>query len=140
MEYINFARIDGLYTEHQRRIAAVISDIFPTVRLIRMEPGHPSFDPERPFALVDEPNMSTPYHIRNLYESEIDARLVAWLLDNNTHDPNSKVNKLHLLEMAEAAINAKKEEEWRAERKDVLKSAMKSHKSTWSHDGKTLRK
>lgn len=140
MEYINFARIDGLYTEHQRRIAAVISDIFPTVRLIRMEPGHPSFDPERPFALVDEPNLSTPYHIRNLYESEIDSRLVAWLLDNNTHDPNSKVNKLHLLEMAEAAINAKKEEEWRAERKDVLKSAMKSHKSTWSHDGKTLRK
>lgn len=140
MEYINFARIDGLYTEHQRRIAAVIADIFPTVRLIRMEPGHPSFDPERPFALVDEPNMSTPYHIRNLYESEIDARLVAWLLDNNTHDPNSKVNKIHLLEMAEAAINAKREEEWRAERKDVLKSAMKSHKSTWSHDGKTLRK
>jgi hypothetical protein len=140
MEVINFARIDGLYSEHQRRIAAVISDIFPTVRLLRMEPGHPSFDPERPFALVDEPNLSTPYHIRNLYESEIDSRLVAWLLDNNTHDPNSKVNKLHLLEMAEAAINAKKEEEWRAERKDVLKSAMKSHKSTWSHDGKTLRK
>jgi hypothetical protein len=42
--------------------------------------------------------------------------------------------------MAEAAINAKREEDWRAEKKDILKSAMSSHKSTWSHDGKTLRK
>ncbi len=140
MDVINFARIDGLYTEHQRRVAAVIRDVFPTVRLIRMEPGHPSFDPERPFALVDEPNMTAPYHIRNLAESEIDARLLAWLVENNMHDPNSKVNKLHLLEMAEAALAAKREEEWRAERKDILKSAMKSHKSSWSHDGKTLRK
>lgn len=140
MDVINFARIDGLYSEHQRRVAAVIRDIFPSVRLIRMEPGHPSFDPERPFALVDEPPMTTPYHIRNLAESEIDARLVAWLVENNMHDPNSKVNKLHLLEMAEATLAAKREEEWRAERKDILKSAMKSHKSSWSHDGKTIRK
>ena len=140
MDVINFARIDGLYTDYQRRIAAVIRDVFPTVRLIRMEPGHPSFDPERPFALVDEPNMTAPYHIRNVAESEIDARLLAWLLENNMHDPNSKANKLQLLEMAEAALNAKREEEWRAERKDILKSAMKSHKSTWSHNGQTLRK
>lgn len=140
MDVINFARIDGLYTEHQRRVARVIADVFPTVRLIRMEPGHPSFDSERPFALVDEPNMSTPYHIRNLAESEIDARLLAWLLENNMHDPNSKANRLQLLEMAEAALDAKREEEWRAERKDILKSAMKSNKHTWSHDGKTLRK
>jgi hypothetical protein len=140
MEVINFARIDGLYSDHQRRVAAVISDVFPTVRLLRMEPGHPAFDPERPFALVDEPNLGTPYHIRNLHESEIDSRILAWLLENNTHDPNSKVNKIQLLEMAEAALNAKREEEWRAERKDILKSAMKSHKNSWSHDGKTLRK
>lgn len=140
MDVINFARIDGLYTEHQRRVARVITDVFPTVRLIRMEPGHPSFDPERPFALVDEPNMSAPYHIRNVAESEIDARLLAWLLENNMHDPNSKANRLQLLEMAEAALDAKREEEWRAERKDILKSAMKSNKHTWSHDGKTLRK
>jgi hypothetical protein len=105
-----------------------------------MEPGHPSFDPERPFALVDEPPMTAPYHIRNLAESEIDARLLAWLLENNMHDPNSKVNKLHLLEMAEAALVAKREEEWRLERKDILKSAIKSNKSTWTHDGQTLRK
>jgi hypothetical protein len=139
---INFAQIDGLYTDQQRRVAAVIKDVFPTVRLIRMEPGHPQFNPEMPFALIDEPNFpgAQPYLITNIHEAEIDHRLVARLIENNMHDPNSKVNKLQLLEMAHAALEAKREEEWRAERKDILKSAVKSKKHTWSHDGKTLRK
>lgn len=140
MEYISFNRIDGLYTDHQRRVAQVINDIYPSVRLIRMEPGHPSFDPQRPFALVDEPPLTPPYHIMNLAESEIDHRLIARLAENDMHNSNSTVSKLQLLEMANQLLNAKKEEEWAAERRDVLKSAMKSHKSTWSHDGKTLRK
>ncbi len=137
---INFGRIDGLYTEEQRRVARVISDLFPTGRLIRMEPGHPSFDPQRPFALVDEPNLAPPYHIRNLAESEIDARLVAWLAQNNMHDPNSQVNKLQLLEMSNALLRAKEEQEYLEERKDLMKSAMASKKHTWTHNGKTLRK
>lgn len=137
---INFARIDGLYTEDQRRVARVTADLFPTVRLIRMEPRHPSFDPEKPFALVDEPNLAPPYHIRNLAESEIDARLVAWLAENNTHDPNSKVNRLQLLEMANALLRAKEEQEYLEERKDIMKSAMATKKHAWTHNGKTIRK
>lgn len=137
---INFAQLDGLYSDQQRRVAAVIKDIFPTVRLLRMEPGHPQFNPEMPFALVDEPLIGTPYLITNIHEAEIDHRLVARLIENNTHDPDSKVNKLQLLEMAHKALEAKREEEWRAEKKDILKSAMKSKKHTWTHDGQTLRK
>lgn len=140
MNFINFAQIDGLYNDQQRRVAAVIKDVFPTVRLIRMESGHPQFNPEMPFALIDEPALQPPYLITNLHEAEIDHRLLARLLENNMHDPNSKVNKIQLLEMAYAALEAKREEEWRAEKKDIMKSALKSHKSTWTHDGKTLRK
>jgi hypothetical protein len=140
MSVINFARIDGLYTEEQRRVARVIRDMFPTVRLIRMESGHPAFDPQQPFALVDEPNLTQPYHIRNLAESEIDARLIAWLAENNMHDPNSKVNRLQLLEMSNALLRAKEEEEYLAERKDIMKSAMASKKHSWTHNGKTIRK
>ena len=140
MEVINFARIDGLHSDYHRRVAATIADVFPTVRLLRMEPGHPAFDPERPYALVDEPNLTMPYHIRNVAESEIDHRLLAWLLENNSHDPNSKVNKIQLLEMAHAALEAKREEEYRAEKKDLMKSIMKSKKHEYRHDGKVLRK
>lgn len=105
-----------------------------------MEPGHPSFDPNRQFALVDEPDMAPPYHIRNLAESEIDHRLVAWLADNNMRDGESAVNKLHLLEMSHALLKAKEEAEWHAEKADIMKSAMTSKKHSWTHDGKTLRK
>nr|DAL22173.1 MAG TPA_asm: hypothetical protein [Caudoviricetes sp.] len=140
MEYIEFDKIDGLYTDYQRRVAAVIKDIFPTVRLIRMNGLDPRFNVNEPFALVDEPHLLPSYVIRTLPESEIDHRLVAWLVDNNQADPNSKVNKLDILEMAHRAVEAKRELEWMEERRDVMKSIMKSKKNVYKHDGKVLRK
>jgi len=140
MPYIEFDKIDGLYTDQQRRVASVIRDIFPTVRLLKLDSLHPAFNPEQPFALVDEPNLLPPYLIRTLRESEIDHRLVAWLVDNNMNDPESKVNKLDILEMAHRAVEAKREVEWMEERRDVMTSIMKSKKNTYKHDGKVLRK
>jgi len=141
---IEFDKIDGLYSSSHRRIAEIINDVFPSVRLMRLDALHPSFDPQRPFALVDEPKLIgrdlPSYVIRTVRESEIDARLLAELLENNTHDPNSTVNRLELLGMAEAAIKAKAEVEWMEERRDVMKSIMKSNKNTYKHDGHTLRK
>lgn len=84
--------------------------------------------------------MLAPYHIRNLAESEIDHRLVAWLAENNMHDPDSQANKLQLLEMSHALLKAKEEAEWHAEKADIMKSAMTTKKHTWTHNGKTLRK
>lgn len=139
-DYITFDRIDGLYHEYQRRVAAVIRDLYPNVRLLRLEPGHPSFNPERPYALVDEPNLAVPYVIRTLAESEIDARLIAWLVDNDTHKTGSKANSLFILEMAEKALNQKRELEYLEEKKDMMKSVMKSKKHEYRHDGKVLRK
>jgi hypothetical protein len=140
MSYIEFDRIDGLYSGEHRRVAEIISDLFPTVRLIRVDSLHPAYNPEQPFALVDEPHMLPPYVIRYMRESEVDARLVAWLVDNNMHDKDSKVNKLRVLEMAEAAMKAKRELEWMEEKKDMMKSVMGSKKNEYRHNGKVLRK
>ena len=137
---IEFDKIDGLYSGHQRRIAEVIRDIFPTVRLIRLDSTHPSFNPQQPFALVDEPDFMPAYVIKTLREEQIDSRLIAELMENNTHDPNSTISRLQLLEMADAALKAKQEVEWMEERRDVMKSMMKSTKSTYTHNGKVLRK
>ena len=140
MSYVEFDKIDGLYSGTHRRVAEVIQDLFPTVRLIRIDSLHPAYNPEQPFALVDEPHMLPPYVIRYVPESEIDHRLVAWLIDNNIHDKDSKVNKLKILEMAEAAMKAKRELEWMEEKKDMMKSVMSSNKNTYRHNGKVLRK
>jgi hypothetical protein len=138
MSYIEFDKIDGLYSTDHRRVAEVISDLFPTVRLIRVDSLHPAYNPEMPFALVDEPHMLPPYVIRYMRESEVDQRLVAWLVENNMHDANSKVNRLKILEMAEAAMKAKRELEWMGEKKDMMKSIMKSKKHEYRHNGKVL--
>jgi hypothetical protein len=140
MSYIEFDKIDGLYSTDHRRVAEIISDLFPTVRLIRVDSLHPAYNPEQPFALIDEPHLLPPYVIRYIRESEVDARLVAWLVDNNMHDKNSQVNKLKILEMAEAAMKAKRELEWMEEKKDMMKSVMSSRKNEYRHDGKVLRK
>jgi hypothetical protein len=108
--------------------------------LIRLDSLHPAFTPEQPYALIDEPHLMPSYVIRSLPESEIDHRLVAWLVDNNNADPNSKVHRLDILEMANKAVEAKREVEWMEERKDVMKSIMKSKQNTYTHDGHTLRK
>lgn len=140
MDYIDFSRIDGLSTDFQRTISRVIKDLFPTVRLVKLDGVYPGFNPKTPYALIDEPHLLPPYVIRTMAESEVDERLVAWLIDNNTNDPNSKANRLHLLEMATAAVNAKHELELMEERKDMMKSMMGSKKHYYKHDGKVLRK
>jgi hypothetical protein len=140
MSYIEFDKIDGLYSTDHRRVAEVIRDLFPTVRLIKVDSLHPGYSPEMPFALVDEPHMLPPYVIRYMRESEVDQRLIAWLVENNMQDANSKVNRFRILEMAEAAIKAKRELEWMEEKKDMMKSVMSSRKNEYRHDGKVLRK
>lgn len=137
---IEFDKIDGLYSDFHRRIAAVIKDIYPTVRLIKLDPLHPSFSPERQYALIDEPRMAPSYVIKTLKESEIDERLIAFLVENNMADPNSKVNRMAILEMAQKAVEAKREIEWLEERKDVMKSILKSKKHEYRHNGKVLKR
>lgn len=141
---IEFDKIDGLYSENHRRIAEVIRDLYPNVRLLRLDPLHPDFNPERPYALVDEPRLigrALPsYTIRTLRESEIDARLIAELVENDMHRSGSKVNRLGILEMAQKAVEAKREIEWMEERRDVMRSIMKSKKHEYRHDGKVLKR
>ena len=141
-EYLDFSRIGGLYDSEHRRIAQVISDVFPNVHLVRMDPSMDGFNPERPYGLFDQPvNLNLPHYlIRTVAESEIDHRLLAELIRNNNHDPNSEVSKIQYLEMAYKLTEAKREAEILAEKKDMMKSMMASKKHTYRHNGQTLRK
>lgn len=140
MEILDFSRIDGLTHEYQRRVAKVIKDMYPTVRLLKLVPGHPSFNPEKPYALVDEPELLPPYVIKTLHESQIDARLIAELAMGDNQNPDSIANKWEILAQAEQALQMKAELEYYEERKDLLKSMVKSKKHEYKHDGQILRK
>lgn len=141
-DYIDFSRIGGLYNADHQRIAQVISDVFPNVHLIKMDPNMEGFNPERPYGLYDRPidlNLH-PYLIRTVGESEIDHRLLAELLRNNMYDADAEVNKIQLLEMAYALTEAKREAEVFAEKKDMMKSMFSSKQHTYRHNGQVLRK
>lgn len=140
MELLDFSRIDGLTHEYQRRVAKVIKDMYPTVRLLKLVPGHPAFNPEKPYALVDEPELLPSYVIKTLHESQIDARLIAELAMGDSQNADSTANKWEILEQAEKALQMKAELEYLEERKDLLKSMVKSNKHEYKHDGHTLRK
>lgn len=140
MEIMDFSRIDGLHHEYQRRVAKVIKDMYPSVRLLKLEPGHPAFNPDKPYALVDEPELLPPYVIKTLNESQIDARLIAELAMGDNQNPDSVANKWDILAQAEQAIQMKSELEYYEERKDLLKSMVKSNKHEYKHDGQILRK
>jgi len=140
MEIMDFSRIDGLHLEYQRRVAKVIKDMYPTIRLLKLEPGHPAFNPDKPYALVDEPELLPPYVIKTLNESQIDARLVAELAMGDNQNPDAIANKWDILAQAEQAIQMKSELEYYEERKDLLKSMVKSNKHEYKHDGQILRK
>lgn len=139
-EYIMFNRIDGLHTDHQRRIAQVIRDYDPQLRLMLLEGTHPNYQPEKPFAVVCEPPLMTPYVVFNAAESEIDHRLLARIIEGDLAKSGSTANRLELLEMAEKVTKAKAEADWEEERKDLLRSMLKSGKHEYRHGGKTLRK
>jgi hypothetical protein len=139
MEILDFSRIDGLTHEYQRRVAKVIKDMYPTVRLLKLVPGHPDFNPEKPYALVDEPELLPPYVIKTLHESQIDARLVAELAMGDSLN-NDQIDKWDVLAKAQEALDMKAELEYYDERKDLLKSMVKSNKHEYKHDGQILRK
>ncbi len=140
MSYIDFSRIDGLTSDLQRRVAQVIREIFPEVRLVRLESLHPSFNEKKPYALIHEPNLLPAYVISTFAESEVDERLIAWIVENNMQDPNSKASRLKILEMANKALNAKHELELMEEKRDMMKSMMASKKHEYRHGGKVLKK
>ncbi|MFM5968607.1 MAG: hypothetical protein ACKOQ8_06185 [Micrococcales bacterium] len=139
-EYIMFNRLDGLHTDHQRRIAQIVRDYDPTLRLMLLEGTHPNYNPEKPFAVVCEPPITTPYVVFNLAESEIDHRVLARIIEGDMTKAGSTVNRLELLEMAERVTRAKAEADYEEEKKDLLRSMLKSGKHSYRHGGKTLRK
>lgn len=139
-EYMTFDRIDGLYNDHQRRIAQILRDYDPTLRLLRLDSTHPSFSHERPFAVVCEPPITTPYVVFSLAESEIDHRVLARIMEGDLQKSGSTANRLELLEMAEKLTRAKQEADWEEEKKDLLRSMLKSGKHEYRHGGKVLRK
>lgn len=125
---------DGTFisVEHQQ-IAEIINDYDPTLALVwippaKREPG------DQPFAVVHSPLGQQPYVV--FYADECDERLLARVFssDNARQDVLSVMDRNN---QAREILNAKKRMDEAEEKKDIVRSIIKSPKHKYKHNGVT---
>ena len=125
---------EGFMSEEHRRVAAVIQDFDPTLKVVFVPPELRHNNDNEPFALVHSPFGLPPYVVRRLNYNELDERLLAWLFqsDNTKHDVLSKMEADHA---AREALKLREQMDEMAEARDVAASIIKSPLNTFKHDG-----
>ncbi len=128
-----------LPNEEARRVAREIREHWPALRLVRLEPGHPDFDPRRPFALVDLEPRTLHQVLRVMPESLLNQRLLAELIDQDVRAYGGTTpSRYWALEMAEKKLRDRKREEEREASNDLVLAIMGSNKHTFQyHDGES---
>lgn len=125
---------DGYFvSEKQARVAEILSDYDPTIRLAwippdKREPG------DKPFAVIKREESGHEYAI--CYADECDERLLerVWSMDSSKHDI------LAVMDARNAAIKAlelKKQMEEMEEAHDLSASILRSPLNTYRHNGVT---
>lgn len=138
---IDFSTLSDLHLPNEvaRQTAREIRERWPALRIVRLEPGHPEYDPRRPFALVDTEPRTLHYVLRVLPESLLNQRLLAELIDQEVRSYGGMTpSRYWALEQAEHAMKQRRRREEAAESNDIIASMMGSKLHTFQyHDGTT---
>lgn len=118
-------------SENHARIAEIISDYDPTLRLAwippdKREPG------DQPFAIIHAPLGGPEYIV--CYSDNVNEALLerVFSMDSTKHDVWSQIERS---QAAAEAIKLKAQMEEMAAAKDLASSIVKSKKHTYRHDG-----
>lgn len=128
-----------LSVKHQR-IAQVIHDYNPELRLVWIPPSERSVEDVNPFAVVhDRPN-GYSYPIMFLSEDEMDHRVLARIFEADmARQGNNPLAKIEANNAAKTILEAKEREDRQAEKKDIAVHILKSKLHKYRHGGKTYR-
>lgn len=128
-----------LPNELARQTAREIRERWPALRIIRLEPGHPEFDPRRPFALVDTEPRTLNYVLRVLPETMLNQRLLAELIDQEVRAYGGTTpTRYWAQEQAAEAMKQRQRAEERGETNELVMSMISSPLHTFQyHDGRT---
>ncbi len=114
------ARYVGL-PGHVRNIAEILAQFDRDVYIEQLPTSHPQFNPERPWAVTHRKPGMESYVIKNLAESQIDARLVAEFIEGtNRLDGKGGWDAFDALEKAWEIVGAKKRQEEAAEAREKI--------------------
>lgn len=123
---------DGYFvSQKHQQIAEIINDYEPTLNLVwippdKREPG------DSPFAVMHSPLGGQPYIV--FYADECDERLLerVFASDRAHHDV---MTELEIKNAAVEAMRLKQEMDEAEEKKEIIKSIIKSPKQKYKHDG-----
>lgn len=124
---------EALSVRHQR-IAEIINDLNPELRLAWIPPAQRSAFDKHPFAICHFPEDGRePYVAMTVAEDEVDERLIAKLIMHDTRQGFS-IDKLDAEYRAHLLMEAKNRMEEAEERKEFANFVVGSRK-TVKHDG-----
>jgi hypothetical protein len=103
---------DSWVNENFQRVAEIINDLDPTLRLLWIPPAQRLATDIEPYAVAQMRWGFEPYIIFYVKEEELDARVIAKLFDSRSDDLNAKIDHM---EAARKLMEAKQNEERLAE-------------------------
>ena len=122
-------------SQSHMRIAEIIQDYEPTLRLVWIPIDQRSEeDRGREFAVIHSPLGKPEYTVFHCSADEVDHRLLARLFQGDTAKGNV-LGWLDAIDEAKAIIKAKQEAELAEERREIVRSIIKSPKSVYKHNG-----
>ena len=139
MDGLPIATPEGYFvSEEHRRIAEIIADYDPDLRLVFIPPSERNHDDpnEKPFAVAHFPEGKAPYIV--FFADECDHRILERLFTNDTlkHDVMARLDASHA---AQEAIRLKKQMEEEEMKQDIAKSMWRSPLHSYNHNGKKIR-
>lgn len=130
--HARYAHLD----ERCAHIAEMLAEFDDSLYIVKLEPNHPWYTHEKPFALVHQEPLREQQIVRTLMYSQIDERLVAEIIKGVSVTRNP-LSDWEAYEKALELSRLKREQEARAQRVDelVLRANVLHHNHFAKHKG-----
>jgi len=132
----DFSKIGDLNlpNEAARMLAREIRERWPALRLVRLEPNHAEYTPQRPYAIIDTEPRTFNTTLRVYPESMLDHRLLAILIDQDFRNYGGMTpDRYWALEQAGKSLSERERNEAREAQRDFSISLLSSNKSTYKY-------
>jgi hypothetical protein len=118
------------------RIAEILTDYNPDLKVYWIAP-HLRTDPEdhaAPFMIMHEPMGREPYCVAKLSDDQMNEQVIAriFAMDMARQGATSAADKIEAMTRAGEIYRAKEREDQMAEARDIMITALKSPKHTWT--------
>ena len=136
MTTVDFSKIGDLNLPHEeaRLLAREIRERWPSLRLVRLEPGHADYTPQRPYALIDTEPRTINQVTRVYPESMLNHRLLGELMDQEFRQWGGMTpSRYWALDKAKETLVDRERAEKAEAQRDLSISILKSNKSVFSY-------